>query len=523
MIVNNQLTANVSVTASANPACAGTSVTFTAIPFSEGASPTYQWKLGGADITGAIGATYSYVPSSGDAISVVMTSSLACATGSPATSTAVTMSVSANPTAPTAGSITQPTCANPTGSVVLSGLPAGNWTINPGAITGSTVSKTISNLSAGTYNYTVTNSSGCISPAVTVVMNAPTGGPTAPIVTLTQPTCSSSTGTITVKSPIATGMTYSIGGAYKSGTTFNAVSPGIYFVTAKNSSGCISAGTSATINAPPLGPAAPTVTVIQPTCTVSTGTITMTAPIGTGLTYSIGGNYQSGKTFSGLASGNYTVTAKNSSGCISPGKSVTINANPQAKQPGNFTTSSSTVNQKQTNVKYTVPLVSGVTYNWSYSGTGATITGTSNSVLVSFSATATSGTLSVRASNSCGTSSPRSIYITANRVKSAMIVDSLQLVTNDAPVAQNELKVYPNPFTEKLNFVFTSVADTHAKLEIYSITGAKLESIFDSNILGGQIYTVEYLPKLVSSQMVFYYLIMGDKTYIGKVLYNERK
>ena len=41
-----------------------------------------------------------------------------------------------SPAAPTVGTITQPTCAVVTGSVVLSGLPAGNWTINPGAITG---------------------------------------------------------------------------------------------------------------------------------------------------------------------------------------------------------------------------------------------------------------------------------------------------------------------------------------------------------------------------------------------------
>ncbi|HEX2975345.1 MAG TPA: hypothetical protein VHO68_05370, partial [Bacteroidales bacterium] len=36
------------------------------------------------------------------------------------------------PSAPTVGAITQPTCATATGSVVLSGLPSGSWTINPG-------------------------------------------------------------------------------------------------------------------------------------------------------------------------------------------------------------------------------------------------------------------------------------------------------------------------------------------------------------------------------------------------------
>ena len=75
------------------------------------------------------------------------------------------------PAAPTVGTITQPTCAVATGSVVLTGLPAGNWTINPGNITGNTATTTISGLTAGTYTYTVTNSVGCISVAtVNVVM-----------------------------------------------------------------------------------------------------------------------------------------------------------------------------------------------------------------------------------------------------------------------------------------------------------------------------------------------------------------
>src|SRR5207344_3246902 len=78
----------------------------------------------------------------------------------------------ATPTAPVVGAITQPTCTVVTGSVVLSGLPAGNWTINPGGITGTGATTTINGLAPGTYNYTVTNDAGCISPAsADVVVN----------------------------------------------------------------------------------------------------------------------------------------------------------------------------------------------------------------------------------------------------------------------------------------------------------------------------------------------------------------
>ncbi len=70
--------------------------------------------------------------------------------------------------------------------------------------------------------------------------------------------------------------------------------------------------------------AAPTVTTTQPTCTVSTGTITITAP--TGMNYSIDGLTYTNSTgiFTSLAPGTYSVTAKNSSGCISNATSVVV-------------------------------------------------------------------------------------------------------------------------------------------------------------------------------------------------------
>ncbi len=57
----------------------------------------------------------------------------------------------------------------------------------------------------------------------------------------------------------------------------------------------------------------------------SLGTITVTSPIGSGYTYSIGDNiFQASTNFFTLAAGNYTLTAKNAEGCS--GKlAITIN------------------------------------------------------------------------------------------------------------------------------------------------------------------------------------------------------
>jgi hypothetical protein len=72
---------------------------------------------------------------------------------------------------PIVGSITQPDCVTATGSVVLSGLPAGNWTINPVGINGNTSSTTISGLAVGTHNFTVSNGSCPSSATANVVIN----------------------------------------------------------------------------------------------------------------------------------------------------------------------------------------------------------------------------------------------------------------------------------------------------------------------------------------------------------------
>ncbi|MCB2220634.1 MAG: T9SS type A sorting domain-containing protein [Bacteroidetes bacterium] len=83
-----------------------------------------------------------------------------------------------------------------------------------------------------------------------------------------------------------------------------------------------------------------------------------------------------------------------------------------AGQPLNFTSAPTPVCQGSTDNVYTVPSAVGVTYNWSYSGTGATINGTGNSITIDFDLSATSGTLSVTASNACGTSPARTVDIT---------------------------------------------------------------------------------------------------------------
>ncbi len=93
MTVNPIVTASLSITASANPVCPGTTVTFTATPLNGGSLPSYQWKKNNVNV-GSNNPVYSTnILANGDVITCVLTSNANCVTGSPATSNAISMTV----------------------------------------------------------------------------------------------------------------------------------------------------------------------------------------------------------------------------------------------------------------------------------------------------------------------------------------------------------------------------------------------------------------------------------------------
>jgi hypothetical protein len=90
MTVNPLLPASVSIAASSNPFCIGASVVFSAAAVNGGPLAAYQWKVNGTN-AGANSSTYTYNPVAGDVISCILTSSLQCVSGSPASSNSIVM------------------------------------------------------------------------------------------------------------------------------------------------------------------------------------------------------------------------------------------------------------------------------------------------------------------------------------------------------------------------------------------------------------------------------------------------
>jgi hypothetical protein len=151
ILITPSLPVSVEVTASSNPVCTGTTVTFTAVFTNGGISPSYQWTKNGTIV--GTNSTYSCIPFDGDVVICILTSSSNCVLGNPAVSDAVTMIVSAVPSTP---------AITGNGNVLSSNIAEGNqWYLNDTAILGAN-NQAYTALESGEY-WDVVTINGCSS------------------------------------------------------------------------------------------------------------------------------------------------------------------------------------------------------------------------------------------------------------------------------------------------------------------------------------------------------------------------
>ncbi|WP_164891157.1 T9SS type A sorting domain-containing protein [Botryobacter ruber] len=230
---------SVSITASPSTTIkAGTSVTFTATPVNGGTNPVYSWWINEEQVAGVTGPTYTTTTlANGNQVTCVLTSDAPCATGNPALSNLLTMTVTPADVnelpkitkfSPVSGPVgTSVTISGKfftgTTGVFFNGVSAQFTLVDATTIT------TIVPAEAGSGKITVTNPTGnAISdkdftvlpdfPAPTVKSFSPASGPVGTVVTITG-TNFIEDGTVTFNGTVATLFTV------QSATTIQATVP----------------------------------------------------------------------------------------------------------------------------------------------------------------------------------------------------------------------------------------------------------------------------------------------------------
>lgn len=337
-------------------------------------------------------------------------------------------------------------------AAILTGSPAGGTFSGPG-ISGNTFTPSIAGVGGPyTITYAYTDGNGCsnTSSQQTSVTNctAPAQPGTITAAGGNTKVCPGDSKTYSI-SPVAGAITYTwtapAGGTIASGQGTTSIT--VNYTAGFTASGTlgVSAGSACgtslvrTLTITRNTPSTPSVISGASTavCPGSSGTYTVTnvagitynwtAPANASVTGGQGTNSVT-VSFSALfTSGSITVTAGNGCG-TSSARSLSILSKPST--PGTISGASNTV-CAGTSGTYSVANVAGVTYNWTAPANATISSGQgTNSVVVNFSATFTSGTLSVSGTNACGSSPVRALAIASVPAMPGTITGALSNVCN---------------------------------------------------------------------------------------------
>ena len=222
--------------------------------------------------------------------------------------------------------LSQPTCSMVTGTIFITpattdltfSLDGGAFVIYPaGGFTG---------ILSGTHYLVAQNTSGCLSPFSNLTINEQPASPTLPIVSVTHPDCTVSTGTIAVSS-ITTGLTFSLDGgpfaSYPEGGYITA--SGVHSLAVQNLSRCAPTSTdNIVVNVQPATPSL-TSDFTPIDCFGGSSVLTVTATGGVlPYEYNINaGGFQNANVFT-IGAGSFSVAVKDLNGCFGKSDSIVI-------------------------------------------------------------------------------------------------------------------------------------------------------------------------------------------------------
>ncbi len=340
--VNNISQPTVSIVASQNPVCTGTSVTFTATAINAGGNPVYTWKVNGNTV-GVNSNTYTApAPADGDVVVCEVTSTASCTSGTVVSSNIITMTVGTSLAASVTISATSTTICSGT-SVTFTAAPVNGgpnptyvWKINGAVVGNSSPTFTTSTLANNdlvtvemTSNATCVSGTAVASTPISVIVNTSVTAVVTVSVAPSNVVCAN-TNVVFTATTVNGGLTpfyqwkLNAGNVGTNTTTYsnNALNDGdIITVELTSSEACatqpvvVSPAQTMMVNALPAAP-----TIAQ-----SGNALTSSAPSANQWTQ--GGAPISGataQTYTAVTTGWYAVVATNANGCSSKSDSVLV-------------------------------------------------------------------------------------------------------------------------------------------------------------------------------------------------------
>jgi hypothetical protein len=388
---------------------------------------------------------------------------------------------------------------------------------SPGGQTGHTAT----NLSPGNYTVTCTDANGCIATASVVVGSSGTQVSSPGSINGPAGVCRDQSGVVFTISSVPGAVAYSwilpAGASGFSNSTSisvnfnNTYNGGFICVKAIGSCG-ISSSSCINVSYINSKPNTPQVTIKPPNhcpdaiLDYAVGQI----PLATNYTWTSTGGLTivSGqgtsavqvKAPSGFTSGQISITATNCKG-KSGKRTIKVTGLPE---PTPTINGSNSVCKSQIKTYSTGPVANATSYIWSISGGGIITSGqgTTNITIDFNSSVSTSAVVMITANNACGSSS-RTKNVSVN-----LNCKTYENEQNDLSINENDILVYPNPSSGKINISFSLEKSTILSVDVTDILG----NIVYHNIIDGLKNYNRFDIDLSNLSKGIYYLCIKDHT-----------
>jgi SprB repeat/Secretion system C-terminal sorting domain len=387
----------------------------------------------------------------------------------------------------------------------------------------SAITEDISGLVAGIYSVTITDSKNC-SITKNATITQPSVGLALGTCSKTDVSCSGGDGSVTagaVSNAVGT-VHYSWKNSSNTvvGTTssVSSLSAGTYTLTVTDD--CSSKTCTVTVGAPP-AISTPAATVIQPTCSTATGTVTVTSPV-SGIVYTLTQagilkyTANSSSVFSLVVPGTYTLVATN--GVCSATGSVTVNSQPATPAaPSLKITQPSLCGATTGSIEVCNP-VSGYTYTLVG---GASIVASGLSVI--FSNLAAGSNPSVTVTNTVGCTSIPANCSSATATcpaPAAKIIEKVALkeTTINEETSKIGFDAFPVPFKDLLTIRYNFNYVSDVKIEVFNSQGLRVLSKTDTNSYLNKEITLDLRLNKGKEQMYIVKLTTNQGSSVKKVM-----